>query len=164
MMKDAVSSKTAQQGDDPMTHTQTVQAGSGITPADFDAIMREKVPFVGDMGVITERLTDDTATLRLPFNERYLRPGNVVTGPAIFALADIALYAVAWLVVPKADLAVTTEATVHFLSGAKPGDLIAEAKILKAGRRLLIAECHIRSVVDDSLCAHVIGTYAMPPA
>jgi uncharacterized protein (TIGR00369 family) len=137
---------------------------TGVTPADFDAIMREKVPFVGDMGVRTESLSDDSAVLRLPFNERYLRPGNVVTGPAIFALADIALYAVAWLVVPKADLAVTTEATVHFLSGAKPGDLIAEAKILKAGRRLLIAECHIRSAVDDSLCAHVIGTYAMPPA
>ena len=137
---------------------------TGVTPADFDAIMRQKVPFVGDMRVVTESLSEDTAILRLPFSERYLRPGNVVTGPAIFALADIALYAVAWLVVPKADLAVTTEATVHFLSGAKPGDLIAEAKILKAGRRLLIAECHIRSAVDDSLCAHVIGTYAMPPA
>ncbi|MBS8272427.1 PaaI family thioesterase [Thalassospira tepidiphila] len=137
---------------------------TGVTPADFDAIMRQKVPFVGDMGVVTESLSEDTAILRLPFSERYLRPGNVVTGPAIFALADIALYAVAWLVVPKADLAVTTEATVHFLSGAKPGDLIAEAKILKAGRRLLIAECHIRSAVDDSVCAHVIGTYAMPPA
>lgn len=137
---------------------------TGVTPADFDAIMRQKVPFVGDMGVVTESLSEDTSILRLPFNERYLRPGNVVTGPAIFALADIALYAVAWLVVPKADLAVTTEATVHFLSGAKPGDLIAEAKILKAGRRLLIAECHIRSAVDDSVCAHVIGTYAMPPA
>lgn len=135
-----------------------------ITLADFDAIMREKVPFVGDMGVITERLENDTAVLRLPFRERYLRPGSVVCGPAIFALADIALYAVAWLVVPKADLAVTTEATVHFLSGAKPGDLIAEARILKSGRRLLIAECHIRSAVDDSLCAHVVGTYAMPPA
>lgn len=139
-------------------------ARTGITLTDFDAIMREKVPFVGDMGVITESLENDTAVLRLPFRERYLRPGNVVTGPAIFALADIALYAVAWLVVPKADLAVTTEATVHFLSGAKPGDLIAEAKILKAGRRLLIAECHIRSDVDNGLCAHVIGTYAMPPA
>ena len=137
---------------------------TGVTPADFDAIMREKVPFVGDMGVTTDSLSEDSAILRLPYNERYLRPGNVVTGPAIFALADIALYAVAWLVVPKADLAVTTEATVHFLSGAKPGDLMAEAKILKAGRRLLIAECHIRSAVDDSLCAHVIGTYAMPPA
>lgn len=137
---------------------------TGVTPADFDRIMREKVPFVGDLDVRTESLSGDRAVLRLPFNERHLRPGNVVCGPAIFALADIALYAVAWLVIPKADLAVTTEATVHFLSGAKPGDLIAEAKILKAGRRLLIAECHIRSAVDDSLCAHVIGTYAMPPA
>ena len=71
-------------------------ARTGITPADFDAIMREKVPFVGDMGVITESLENDTAVLRLPFRERYLRPGNVVTGPAIFALADIALYAVAY--------------------------------------------------------------------
>ena len=137
---------------------------TGVTPADFDHIMREKVPFVGDLGVRTESLSSDRAVLRLPFNKRHLRPGNVVCGPAIFALADIALYAVAWLVVPKADLAVTTEATVHFLSGAKPGDLIAEAKILKAGRRLLIAECHIRSAVDGRLCAHVIGTYAMPPA
>lgn len=136
---------------------------TGVTLADFDAIMREKVPFVGDMNVVTEELSGDRALLRLPFNERHIRPGNVICGPAIFALADIALYAVAWLVVPKADLAVTTEATVHFLSGAKPGDLLAEAKILKAGKRLLIAECHIRSAVDGALCAHVMGTYAMPP-
>ncbi|MCC9622538.1 PaaI family thioesterase [Thalassospira sp. MA62] len=137
---------------------------TGIAPADFDDIMRQKVPFVGDMGVVTEHLSADEAVLRLPFDQRYVRPGNVVCGPAIFALADIALYAVAWLVVPKADLAVTTEATVHFLSGAKPGDLIATANVLKAGRRLLIAQCHIRSAVDDSLCAHIVGTYAMPPA
>ncbi|MDP2698261.1 PaaI family thioesterase [Thalassospira sp.] len=136
---------------------------TGITPADFDAIMRDKVPFVGNMGVVTESLGDGVARLRLPFRPDFIRPGNVVCGPAIFGLADIALYAVAWLVVPRADLAVTTEATVHFLSGAKPGDLMAEARILKAGRRLLIAECHIRSLVDDALCAHVVGTYAMPP-
>lgn len=136
---------------------------TGLTPADFDAIMADKVPFVGNMGVVTESLEGDVARLRLPFDPGFIRPGNVICGPAIFALADIALYAAAWLCVPEADLAVTTEATVHFLSGAKPGDLLAEAKILKAGRRLLIAECHIRAAADDALCAHVIGTYAMPP-
>lgn len=30
---------------------------TGITPADFDVIMREKVPFVGDMNVRTEELS-----------------------------------------------------------------------------------------------------------
>lgn len=137
---------------------------TGISTGDFDRIMAQKVPFVGDMGIVTESLEGGVARLRLPFNPRYIRPGNVVCGPAIFALADIALYAVAWMVAPVADHAVTTEATVHFLSGAKPGDLIAEASILKAGKRLLIAECDIRSAVDNALCAHVIGTYAMPPA
>tara|TARA_R110000868_G_scaffold92100_6_gene255572 strand:- start:68369 stop:68848 length:480 start_codon:yes stop_codon:yes gene_type:complete len=151
-------------GSDRENDRMTVQQPrTGVTLADFDTIMREKVPFVGDMGVVTEQLSGDQARLRLPFNQRHIRPGNVICGPAIFALADIALYAVAWLVVPKADLAVTTEATVHFLSGAKPGDLLADAKILKAGKRLLIAECYIRSAVDGALCAHVIGTYAMPP-
>jgi len=143
-----------------MTKSQT---RTGITPADFDAIMREKVPFVGDMGVITESLENDTAILRLPFNERYLRPGNVVCGPAIFGLADIALYAVAWLVVPQADLAVTTEATVHFFSGAKPGDLLPEAKILKAGRRLSIAECDIPYGAEQSRYEPAIGGSALQP-
>ncbi|OKH89595.1 PaaI family thioesterase [Thalassospira sp. TSL5-1] len=139
-------------------------SAGGISMRDFDRIMAEKVPFVGDMGVVTESLANGVARLRLPFNPRYIRPGNVVCGPAIFALADIALYAVAWMVAPVADHAVTSEITVHFLSGAKPGDLIAEASILKAGKRLLVAQCDIRSAVDDALCAHVIGTYAMPPA
>ncbi|OSQ39054.1 thioesterase [Thalassospira mesophila] len=134
-----------------------------MSVAKFDRIMAEKVPFVGDMGIVTESLDGAVARLRLPFNERYLRPGNVICGPAIFALADIALYAVAWMKVPVADHAVTTEATVHFLSGAQPGDLIAEASVLKAGKRLLIAQCYIRSAVDNALCAHVVGTYAMPP-
>tara|TARA_R110001583_G_scaffold91955_2_gene234147 strand:- start:30813 stop:31184 length:372 start_codon:yes stop_codon:yes gene_type:complete len=118
---------------------------------------------VGAGALVTESLEGAVARLRLPFNPLYIRPGNVICGPAIFALADIALYAVARMHVAVADHAVTTEATVHFLAGAKPGDLMAEACVLKAGKRLLIAQCHIRFVVDNALCVRVIGTYAMPP-
>lgn len=61
-------------------------------------------------------------------------------------------------------LAVTTDMSIHFLRKPRPGDLIAEARLLKKGRQLMVGEILIYCDGDPEPVAHVAGTYAVPPA
>ena len=42
-------------------------------------------------------------------------------------------------------------------------DLIAECRLLKAGKRLCVGEVTIHSDAHDEPVAHVTGTYSIPP-
>jgi len=62
-----------------------------------------------------------------------LRPGNTISGPAIFTAADIAMYVLVMGHIGPELMAVTSDMTMHFLNKGAPGDLIAEARMLKLG-------------------------------
>jgi uncharacterized protein (TIGR00369 family) len=57
---------------------------------------------------------------------------------------------------------VTTSLTMHFLRPAKPGDLIAEANLLKLGRRIATADVRLWTEGPDRLAAHATVAYAIP--
>ncbi|MEQ1616617.1 MAG: PaaI family thioesterase, partial [Hyphomicrobiaceae bacterium] len=59
--------------------------------------------------------------------------------------------------------AVTTSMTMNFLSRPAPADLIAQARLIKVGRRLAIADVEIYSDGRPDMVAHATGTYALPP-
>ncbi|WP_128563255.1 PaaI family thioesterase [Methylobacterium crusticola] len=103
------------------------------------------------------------ATMRLPYHERHLRPGGTISGPAIMALADVALYAAILANVGPVALAVTTNLSFNFMRKPEPRDLIGEARLLKLGRSLAVGEILIRSEGYDDLVCHATGTYALPP-
>ena len=100
--------------------------------------------------------------LRLPFDERYLRPGEAISGPTLFTLADTALFGAVLSLIGEQPMAVTTDLTMHFLRRAGRADLIAEARILKHGRRLAVGEVHIYSDGESRPVAHASGSYALP--
>jgi acyl-coenzyme A thioesterase PaaI-like protein len=41
--------------------------------------------------------------------------------------------------------------------------VLAEARMLKLGKRLAVSEVALRSDGEDELVAHVTGTYSIPP-
>ena len=57
----------------------------------------------------------------------------------------------------------TTSMTINFLR--KPGQfgVIAEARILKLGKRLAYGDVLLYSEGEDEPVAHVTGTYSIPP-
>jgi acyl-coenzyme A thioesterase PaaI-like protein len=57
---------------------------------------------------------------------------------------------------------VTTSATINFLRRPPPGDLIAVARVLKLGRRLVVIDCAISGARDDILVAQAVATYSLP--
>jgi uncharacterized protein (TIGR00369 family) len=82
----------------------------------------------------------------------------------LFALADLAVYAAVMTSVGPMPLAVTTDATIHFLRRPRAGVLIARAHLLKEGRRLVVGEVTLENEGEaEGPVAHAVMTYSVPP-
>jgi uncharacterized protein (TIGR00369 family) len=102
--------------------------------------------------------------VRMPAAQRHLRPGGTVSGPSMFALADVSVYlSVLAMIGPKA-LAVTTNCSVDFMrKPAARTDLICVCRLLKLGRVLAVGECLLFSEGTDAPVARASLTYSIPP-
>jgi len=129
----------------------------------FEQIVRSGLPMVAAFGIETVDLGAGTARLRLPGGSDLVRPGGTVAGPALFALADVALYAAVLTRIGPVELAVTTSMTINFLRKPAPRPVIAEARLLKLGRRLAYGEVLLVSEGETAPVAHATGTYSIPP-
>lgn len=131
--------------------------------AALQAFLAEAFPQVkGDFAV--EEVTDDGVTVRLLANDRHLRPGGTVSGPAMFALADVGIYlAVLSRIGPKA-LAVTTNCSIDFMRKPEAGsDLVAECRLLKLGKVLAVGDVLIYQNGSKKPVARASITYSIPP-
>ncbi|MBA8876349.1 PaaI family thioesterase [Phyllobacterium myrsinacearum] len=103
------------------------------------------------------------ATMRLDPGDRHLRPGGTVSGPTLFALADIAAYVAILAQIGPVALAVTTNLNINFLRKPELGPIDATAKVLKLGKRLAVMDISLTNGQDDELVAHATATYSIPP-
>ncbi|MBV1692953.1 MAG: PaaI family thioesterase [Hyphomicrobiales bacterium] len=118
----------------------------------------------GGRVMFIETLGPDETVVRLRQNERNMRPGNTVSGPAMFALADWGTYVAILAQQGEAALqAVTTNITLNFMRRPEPGDILATVRLIKSGKRLIVAEIVMRSEGHGEIVTHAIATYAMPP-
>ncbi len=134
-----------------------------LTAEQVEALIRAGVPMAEDIDLRIERIDNQGALARVPFQSRLVRPGGTLSGPTIMALADAAMYAVVLGRLGKVEMAVTSNLNINFLAKPKPVDLVAEAQILKLGRRQAVCEVSLYSQgEEEDLVAHVTGTYALP--
>ena len=110
------------------------------------------------------RADEAGVALRLKVSDKHLRPGGTVSGPAIFALADVAMYLAVLSRIGPVALAVTTNCAVDFLRKPEAGrDLLAEARLLKLGRRLAVGDVLVFSEGMEEPVARAGLTYSIPP-
>jgi uncharacterized protein (TIGR00369 family) len=114
----------------------------------------------GDLRI--EELAPMAATLRLVHHPRHLRPGDTISGPAMFALCDVALYVAILGELGRVAHAVTTNVSINFLRKPAPADLIGKAKLIKLGKRLAVGEVALYSEGESEMVAHATGTYSIP--
>lgn len=100
--------------------------------------------------------------VRRPHHDGALRPGGTVSGPVMMALADFTMYLAVLSAIGWVPLAVTTNLTINFLRKPGPRDILADARLIKLGKRLAVGEVGIRSDGEDDLAAHVTATYSIP--
>ncbi|KFE33731.1 PaaI family thioesterase [Thioclava atlantica] len=127
------------------------------------AFLDETFPQVkGEFAI--DSLNDDELIVRLKVAERHLRPGGTVSGPNMFALADVGIYMAILARIGKVALAVTTNASIDFMRKPASGaDLIAKIRLLKLGRVLAVGEALIFSDGDERPVARASMTYSIPP-
>jgi len=104
-----------------------------------------------------------TITMRLEPNERHLRPGGTISGPTLFALADVGAWCAVLAHIGPVALAVTTNLNINFLRKPEPGPLSCSCRILKLGKRLAVVEASIFGADETDLVAHATATYSIPP-
>ena len=130
---------------------------------DLTEFLAAEFPQVAQDFVI-EDVTENRIRVRLATQERHLRPGGTVSGPTMFALADVGVYlAILAMIGPKA-LAVTTNCSIDFMRRPAAGaDLIAECRLLKMGRVLAVGDVLIMSEGMEAPVARASLTYSIPP-
>ncbi|MDX5349111.1 MAG: PaaI family thioesterase [Paracoccaceae bacterium] len=103
--------------------------------------------------------------LRLKVAEHHLRPGGTVSGPSIFALADVAMYLAILSRIGPVALAVTTNSSIDFMRKPAAGrDLLGHARLLKLGRSLAVGDVLVFSEGAAEPVARASLTYSIPPA
>jgi len=132
---------------------------------DRDAIaelLRQVFPQVGEAFSIA-RVTPGGAVVTLDPTTEHLRPGDTVSGPAMFTVADLAFYVATLGLIGAEPLTVTTHASIDFMRKPGPGRLTGRATIHKLGRTLSVGQVLLYSQGIDGPVAQVALTYAIPP-
>jgi uncharacterized protein (TIGR00369 family) len=147
-----------------MTDLADLAIGEAIDAAEFTQRMHQLVPLTGEIGVITtEMRTDGSARVILPFTPSFARPGGSISGPALMAMADVAMFAGINGKLGWTPMAMTSNQNTTFLKPPKLEGLVAEATPLRFGRRLVVYTVGIfNETAPDVFVAHVTGSYALP--
>ena len=134
-----------------------------MSAEEVSAFWAEHFPQVaGDTSYAILTVGTGEATLRLTPDDRHLRPGGTISGPTLFALADLAAYAVLLAHVGPEPLILTTNVSINYLRRPPLAPLTARSRILKLGKRLAVVETDIAPEGGGEVVAHATGTYSLP--
>jgi uncharacterized protein (TIGR00369 family) len=135
-----------------------------MTAGEIEDLLLREFPqaFYEGCGLHLERVEYGQIRVRREFHEDHLRPGGTVSGPTMMELADFAMYVAVFSAIGPQPLAVTTNLSINFLRKPAAADLLAETKLLKAGKRLIVGEVTLFSDGMADPVAHVTATYSVP--
>lgn len=134
-----------------------------FTISEMTDFLSEVFPQVEGLFAI-DRMDEDLLVMRLVVGTQHLRPGGTVSGPTMFALADVAAYVATLARIGREALTVTTHCSIDFMRKPEAGrDLRAEARLLKLGRSLSVTDVLLFSEGTPEPVAHASLTYAIPP-
>src|SRR3954470_17050531 len=102
------------------------------------------------------------ARLALDPDATMIRPGNIVSGPTLMGLADVAAWAVVLAHIGPVPMAVTSGMAMQFLRPCRMEPLTADARLLKLGKRTAVIDVRIWQDTEDRLVAQATFTYALP--
>ena len=148
-------------------NTKAEMAAPKLPRKELEARLTAEFPemFSPESGYAIEQLWLGGAIVRRHYHPRSLRPGGTVSGPSIMALADFTMYVAVLSAIGWVPLAVTTNFNINFLRRPAPRDLLAEARLIKLGKRLAVGDIAICSDgAGEDLVAHATATYSLPAA
>jgi uncharacterized protein (TIGR00369 family) len=143
----------------------TDMAAAKLTVKELERLLTIEFPHMlsAEGGYRIDEVWFGGSRVRKQFGSESLRPGGTIAGTTMMTLADFAPYVAILATIGWVPLAVTTNLSINFLKKPAARDLFAEARLIKLGKRLAVAEIGIRSDGEDELVAHATSTYSIPP-
>jgi len=102
-----------------------------------------EAPFVADLGIELLEAEKDRCVARLSSEGRHLQQDGFIHAGVVSTLADHLGGAAGWTRVGDRETVLTVEFKVTFLRPAKGPLLRAEARVIRAGRRLIFTEAEV---------------------
>ena len=109
-----------------------------------------------------ESLIPNHLRMRLDPVPTMKRPGDIVSGPTLMALVDVAAYGIILGHIGPVAMAVTNALSISFLRACRFEPLFADARLLTLGRRLATVDVRIWQQSEDRLIAQSTVGYALP--
>ena len=109
------------------------------------------------VGIEFVELHEDGATMRLEVRDEHLNGAGVVHGGVTFTLADSALGYGIYKALGKR--CTTAEMKINYLKPVGRGVLVARSRIVRSGRRLVVARAEVHS--GAAHVAEVLSTFAV---
>jgi len=101
-------------------------------------------------------------SMKMNVLQEHLRPGDTISGPTMFLLADISFYLATLSLIGPKSLTVTTNCSINFLRKPNKHDLTSKARVLKIGKTLSVGDVLIYSLDKTKPVAHATLTYSIP--
>jgi uncharacterized protein (TIGR00369 family) len=120
----------------------------------------EEAPFSQMLGLKVESAIGGAAIVRMPFSLRILNEGGPrapIHGGAVAAMIDVAACAAVWSL-PETTRTATISLTVNYTGFAVNSDLIARAKVKRAGKRIASISVEVLDAAN-ALIADALVTY-----
>ena len=95
-------------------------------------------------------------------NNKNLRPGNTISGPSMFELADLSFYIAIMASTDLGDKSVTTNVSINFIKKPLLSNLLGISQIKKMGKRLVVGDVEILSEDKKQIYAQALFTYSIP--
>jgi uncharacterized protein (TIGR00369 family) len=111
------------------------------------------------LGFDVESVHDGRAIFRLDVRPRHKQIHGVVHGGILAALADTTAAIAAYTAVPRSVELATLELKINYLEPVSGGRVKADARVLRAGRNFIVAECEIYNE-SGSLAAKALLTFS----
>lgn len=115
-------------------------------------------PFAQLLGIRQHPTVDEVGLATMTIQDKHRQRAGVVQGGIIVALADYAFHLACETRLRPGQTAVTVELKVNFLAPAKDGELRAAARIVSAGRRIIVCDVDVTGDHGE-LIAKCLGTY-----
>lgn len=114
-------------------------------------------PWIRELGLSPERVSDAGVTLRLPHADKLRHAGGVICGQVFMAAADTAMIVAISHALGEFQPMTTVSLTTSFLRPVKAGDVLVTATILRRGRNLVFGEIELHDETG-ALAAHATTT------
>jgi uncharacterized protein (TIGR00369 family) len=120
-------------------------------------------PWIWDLRLRVEHVSPAEIRVRLPFDDRIARPGGVVIGQAMMAMADTVMVLAICEKLGRFATLATISATTNFLRAAVRQDVICVARAVKVGRTTAFGEVEMAAEGSAEPIAQSLLTFAVLP-